>query len=122
MTEAGSGAVQDKHKLRLAEIIRAINDLFEGDITEGDAVAYHGVLEAKMLESETLREQAAANSKQQFGSSPDLGRELMNAIMDAMTAHQEMSKQALGSEGIRARILSTLLGPGELWEELRRAR
>ena len=122
VTEAGSGAVQDKHKLRLAEIIRAINDLFEGDITEGDAVAYHGVLEAKMLESETLREQAAANSKQQFGSSPDLGRELMNAIMDAMTAHQEMSKQALGSEGIRARILSTLLGPGELWEELRRAR
>ena len=121
VTEAGSGSVQDKHKLRLAEIIRAINDLFEGDITDGDAVAYHEVLGAKMLESETLRQQAAANSKQQFSSSPDLGRELTNAIMDAMSAHQEMSRQALGSEGIRARILATLLGPGELWQELRRA-
>ncbi len=43
----------------------------------------------------------------------------MNAIMDAMAAHQTMSKQALNSEIIRARMLATLLGPGELWEQLR---
>ncbi len=43
----------------------------------------------------------------------------MNAIMDAMAAHQVMSRQALNSESIRARMLATLLGPGELWEALR---
>lgn len=37
-----------------------------------------------------------------------------------MSAHQAMSRQALNSEQVRARILSTLLGPGELWEALRR--
>ncbi len=120
VTETGSGQVQDKHKLRLQEIIAAINDLFEGEITEGDAVAYvDGVIKTKMLESDLLRSQAAANTKEQFMNSPNLGEELMNAIMDAMAAHQVMSKQALNSEAIRARMLTTLLGPGELWEALR---
>ena len=122
VTETGSGQVQDKHKLRLQEIISAINDLFEGEITEGDAVAYvDGVIKTKMLESDLLRSQATANTKEQFTNSPNLGDELMNAIMDAMAAHQVMSKQALNSETIRARMLATLLGPGELWEALRGA-
>jgi len=30
-----------------------------------------------------------------------------------------MSRQALNSDSIRARILATLLGPGGLWEALR---
>lgn len=120
LTEAGSGQVQERHKLRLAEIVRAINDLFEGEVTEGDAVSYvDGVLKAKMLESETLRAQAAANTKEQFANSPSLQDELLRAIMDAMAVHQTMSKQALDSEGIQARILSVLLGPGELWQALR---
>ncbi|MDJ0390272.1 DEAD/DEAH box helicase family protein [Roseomonas sp. E05] len=120
VTQVGSGQVQDKHKLRLQEIILAMNDLFEGEITEGDAVAYvDTVLKEKMLESELLRSQAAANTKEQFGNSPNLSDELMNAIMDAMAAHQAMSRQALNSDNIRGRILATLLGPGQLWEALR---
>jgi len=120
ITEIGSGQVQEKRKLRLQEIIRAINDLFEGEITEGDAVTYvDDVLKAKLLESETLRAQAAANTKAQFANSPSLQDELLKAIMDAMAAHQTMSKQALNSEHIRVCILSVLLGPGELWEALR---
>jgi type I restriction enzyme, R subunit len=39
--------------------------------------------------------------------------------MDAMSAHESMSKQALGSERVQAGILSTLLGPGALWQALR---
>jgi type I restriction enzyme R subunit len=116
----GSGQVQDKYKLRLEQIIAAINDLFEGEVTDGDAVTYvDSVLKSKLMESETLRAQAVANTKEQFESSPSLNEELLNAIMDAMAAHQSMSKQALNSENIRARILATLLGPGALWEALR---
>ena len=44
---------------------------------------------------------------------------MMNAVMDAIAAPQAMSKQALNSESIRARMLAVLLGPGELWEALR---
>ena len=120
ITQVGSGQMQDKHKLRLQEIILAMNDLFEGEITEGDAVAYvDTVLKEKMLESELLRSQAAVNTKEQFGNSPNLSDKLMNAIMDAMAAHQTMSRQVLNSDNIRGRILATLLGPGQLWEALR---
>ena len=119
ITDAGSGQVQDKQKLRLAEIIRAINDLFEG-VTEGDALPYvDSVLKSKMMESAQLQAQAKANTKEQFMNSPSLNEELMNAIMDTTAAHQTMSKQALNSDARRAHILSILLGPGELWEGLR---
>ena len=120
LTESGSGAVQDKRKLQLAAIIQAINDLFEGDVTEGDAVAYvDSVLKGKLLESETLQAQAAANTKEQFANSPRLQEELTNAIIDSMAAHQSMSTQALSSAKVQAGILTALLGPGALWEALR---
>lgn len=38
--EVGGGQVQEKHKQRLAEIIAALNDLFEGERTDGDKVAF----------------------------------------------------------------------------------
>ena len=83
--KGSAGAVQGKHRQRLSEVIRVVNNLFEGD-----AMAYvDTVLKAKMLESGTLKARAAATSRQQFNSSPGLGRELMNAIMDATTAHGE---------------------------------
>jgi type I restriction enzyme, R subunit len=45
ITEVGSGQVQDHHKAMLAAIIQALNDLFEGEVTDGDAVTYgDGVL------------------------------------------------------------------------------
>ena len=119
VTDVGSGQVQDKHKARLAEIIVALNDLFEGDLTDGDRVSFVEHVRTKMQESPILRAQAKANTKQQFMNSPALSDELMNAIMDAMAAHQSMSKQALNSEMVRARMLSVLLGPGALWEGLR---
>ena len=119
ITETGSGAVQDRHKKRLADIVQAINDLFEGNITEGDAVSYVETMKAKMMESPILIEQAAANGKEQFSNSPNLQVELVKAIIGAMSANSSMSKQALNSEAIQARMLSVLLGPGALWEGLR---
>jgi type I restriction enzyme R subunit len=68
-----------------------------------------------------LRAQATANDKPQFMNSPNLQEELLKSIIDAMGAHQTMSKEALNSEAIRARLLTVLLGPGELWEGLRAA-
>lgn len=73
----------------------------------------------KLLESKTLVQQAASNTKQQFANSPDLSHELMNAIMDALSAHSTMSKQALESEKVRGGLKDILLGPGQLYEALR---
>jgi type I restriction enzyme R subunit len=43
----------------------------------------------------------------------------MNAVMDALTAHSAMSKQALDSEQLRDDMKDVLLGAGQLWEGLR---
>ncbi|MBK6357462.1 MAG: type I restriction endonuclease subunit R [Betaproteobacteria bacterium] len=120
MTEAGSGAVQDKEKAFLDEIIEKVNGLFEGELSDNDQLVYvNGVLKGKLLENETLMQQAANNTKEQFANSPDLSQALMHAIMDALEAHTTMSTQALGSVKIRDGLKDTLLGPAMLYEALR---
>ncbi len=116
----GSGTVQEKEKARLGEIIAKVNDLFEGELTEDDRLVYvNNVIKGKLLESKTLVQQAANNTKEQFANSPDLSSELMNAIIDAFAAHSSMSKQALDSEGVRNGLKDILLGPAQLYEALR---
>ncbi len=80
-----------------------VNDLFEGDLTDDDQLVYvNNVIKGKLLESEMLVQQAANNTKEQFSNSPDLSSELLNAIMDALAAHNTMSTQALESERVQA--------------------
>jgi type I restriction enzyme, R subunit len=120
MEGAGSGQVQEKEKAYLAEIIAKVNDLFEGELSDDDQLIYvNNVIKGKLLESKTLVQQAANNTKQQFANSPDLSHELMNAIMDALAAHSTMSKQALESDKVRTGLKDILLGPGQLYEALR---
>lgn len=73
----------------------------------------------KLLESDELATQARNNTKAQFANSPTLREEMMNAIMDALAAHQAMSKQALDSQRVRDDMKDVLLGPGQLYEALR---
>ena len=56
----------------------------------------------------------------QFANSPDLKTELMNAIIAAVDAHTAMSSQALESERVREGLKDVLLGPAQLYENLRR--
>ena len=119
ITEAGGGSVQEKQTAFLNEIIQRVNDLFEGDLTDQDKLVYvNNVLMGKLLESETLRQQAVNNTKEQFANSPDLKNEITNAIIEALEAHNTMSTQALSSEAIRAAIKDILLGPARLYESL----
>lgn len=120
ITDLGTGSVQEKEKALLAEIITKVNDLFEGELSDEDKLVYvNNVIKSKLLESETLVEQAANNTKEQFANSPDLANGIMNAIIDALEAHSIMSKQALGSEKVRNGMRDVLLGPAYLYEALK---
>ena len=120
MGDSGGGAVQDKQKALLSEIVAKVNDLFDGELTDDDKLVYvNNVLKGKLLESDLLVQQAMSNSKERFADSPDLKEVLRDAIIDAFEAHDLMSKQALDSEKVRRGLLSILLGPAELYEALR---
>jgi type I restriction enzyme R subunit len=117
---AGTGGVQEKQQAYLVEIIEKVNGLFEGELTDEDQLVYvNGVLKGKLMENETLAKQASSNSKEQFANSPDLKNALLQAIMDALDAHNTMSTQALNSEKVRDGLRDILLGPGQLYEGLR---
>ncbi|RUT83699.1 type I restriction endonuclease subunit R, partial [Mesorhizobium sp. M7A.T.Ca.US.000.02.1.1] len=121
--DTGSGSVQERQKALLAEIVAKLNDLFQGDVTDDDQLIYvNNVIKGKLMESETLAQQAANNTKEQFANSPDLSKAILDAIIDAFEAHTTMSKQALDSAKIREGLKDVLLGPGQLWEELREMR
>ncbi|HQS03840.1 MAG: type I restriction endonuclease subunit R [Halothiobacillus sp. 24-54-40] len=120
ITEAGSGSVQEKEKAYLAEIIKKVNDLFAGELTDQDKLVYvNNVIKGKLLESATLRQQAANNTKEQFANSPDLKTELLNAIMGALDAHTLMSTQALNSSSVQGGLKDILLNNSGLYETLR---
>lgn len=120
MDAVGSGSVQEKQQAYLVEIIQKVNGLFEGELTDDDQLVYvNGVLKGKLLENQTLVQQAASNSKEQFANSPDLKDALLHAIMEALDAHTTMSTQALGSERVREGLRDILLEPAQLYEALR---
>ncbi len=120
ITEAGSRSVQEPQKAYMAEIIAKVNDLFDGELTDQDKLVYvNHVIKGKLLESETLRQQATNNTKEQFSNSPDLKTELMNAIMGALDAHTAMSSQALNSAKVQDGLRDILLNNAGLYETLR---
>lgn len=120
VSDIGSGGVQDKDKVALSIIIQKVNDLFDGDLTDDDKLVYvNNVIKGKLLESTVLQQQAANNSKEQFANSPDLKRELINAIMGALDAHTTMSTQALNSAEVQNGMADILLNHAGLYESLR---
>ena len=120
ITAAGSAQLRERERVYLRELIEQLNLLFGAETTEGDQLNYvNHVLKGKLLESETLQQQAANNSKQQFGGSPDLDRELEEAIVGALAAHEAMSMRALESADVRVKLKKLLLEYGGLYEALR---
>ncbi len=118
--ESGTGGVQEKERARLQEIIDKVNGLFDGEITDNDVLAYvDGALKGKFLDTELLIQQADSNTKEQFDNSPDLRKTLVHAIMDAMETHKIMGMQALNSPRRQEGLLAALLGPGNLYGELK---
>ena len=117
---SGAGLVREREKALMDELIERVNELFSGELTDDDKLVYvQQVLGAKMLESRTLQQQARNNTKEQFGSSPDLMTTLNDAIIDAYDAHKTMSQQALNSKELQAGLLRILLDYGNLYDKLR---
>ena len=118
ITETGIGSLQEKEKALLAEIIAKVNDLFQGDVTDDDQLIYvNNVIKGKLLESETLAQQATNNTKEQFANSPDLsqghsGRDhrRLRGPLDHEQAGAGLREGAGGPEGRAARAGAALRG------------
>jgi type I restriction enzyme R subunit len=118
-TQPGGGAVQDRNRASIDAILSKVNDLFVGEISDHDKLVYvNDVIKGRLLDCELLIEQAVNNTKEQFSNSPDLDKQIMEAVMDALSSFSSMSKQALESAKIRLELKEILMGPAGLYEDL----
>ena len=105
----GSGTAKDPEYVRLREIIDKMNTLFEGEeLTDADMVGFSGYVGGKFNESTVLREQAKANTLEQFLGSPDLSSAFLDAVIDSDSNFRSMSEQVLGDAKVQKAILALL--------------
>lgn len=116
---SGEGEGQQKDLMR--GTIGSLNDLVESDlIDENELMDYVNLLKSKLMKSRPLQQQAASNTKEQFGGSPDLQKELTNAIIGALDTHNALSTEALNQPAVQSELKDILLNLEGLWEELRK--
>lgn len=86
-----------------------MNVLFEGELDEHDKIALVNHVMGKMLDSEVLAQQAAANTKEQFGASPDYRNVMLESVAEGLDKYQDMAKQVLNSERVQQGLAGLLL-------------
>lgn len=109
LTGVGSGQAHDPHLALLSEIISKMNGLFEGDLDENDKLALLNHVAGKMLDNETLEKQASANTKEQFGASPDYKSIMLESVAEGLDKYQEMARQVLNNEKVQDGLAALLL-------------
>lgn len=108
ITDLGSGQAREDERVQLSELVKRLNDLFEGDLTENDTVAYVQHITGKMLENETLSQQAASNSKAQFALG-DFNAALDDTVIEGLDNYQSMASQVLGDPLKKQEFASLIL-------------
>jgi len=114
-TDLGSALGGDPVRAQLAAIIRRMNELFEGDLTDADFLNFTNYVRDKMVENPVLQQQARANSKEQFALG-EFQAALTRATIATLGNHRAMAEQVFADERKRAGFGAILLDL--VWEEL----
>ncbi len=109
LTDVGSGQARDPHRVMLSELIEKMNDLFEGELDENDKLALVNHVAGKMLDNVMLAQQAAANTKEQFGASPDYKNVMLDSVAEGLDKYTDMAKQVLNSSKVQDGLADMLL-------------
>ena len=108
LTEVGSGESHEPERAFLSEIVTQMNDLFEGELTDADLLNYACHVRDKMLENETLEQQARNNSKDQFALG-DFRTVMMDKVIEGVENYNSMATQVLNEEKIKEGFAKILL-------------
>lgn len=114
-TDLGSALGGDPVRAQLAAIIRRMNELFEGDLTDADFLNFTNYVRDKMVENPVLQQQARANSKEQFALG-EFQAALTRATIATLGNHHAMAEQVFADERKRAGFGAILLDM--VWQEL----
>lgn len=96
----GGGQAWDDPETRLSEIIKKMNAVFAGNLSEADLRGYATTLIGKMVADDTLHEQANANDTVEAFGNGAYETKLNHVVVDALESHSEMASQALRHESV----------------------
>ncbi|MCK5894810.1 MAG: hypothetical protein KAG53_10495 [Endozoicomonadaceae bacterium] len=97
--EGGGAVARDPNKEFLSEIVKQMNTLFEGELTNNDMLNYAHTLKDKLMENSKVVEQVSNNSKKQamIGGFVDA---LNDAVIESLDAHKSLATQTLDQEKV----------------------
>ena len=102
----GGGATRDPNMVAWEQILRNINDLFEGENFDPDSVNswVQGVVTI-LVKDDAIREQVNANSKEQFRESRTIEEAVTNAALDHHDAQNNILEKFFESPQRRAAVI-----------------
>ncbi len=107
--QSGTGQALTDEQRQLGAIVSAMNDLFAGDLSEADLVGYVTTIKGKLLESDTLAQQAANNNEEQFAMG-DFKDVLTDLILEGQENHNKIAEQLLKDERVFTAMQGMLAG------------
>jgi len=113
----GGGQAWDDPDDRLSAIIKKMNEVFSGNLSEADFRGYATTLIGKMVEDDTLQEQAKANDTAEAFGNGAYEDKLNAAVIAALEGHSDMADQALKHSNVFKGLANLLLD--EVYKQLR---
>ena len=113
----GGGQAWDDPEDRLSAIIKKMNEVFSGNLSDADFKGYATTLIGKMVNDHTLQEQAQANDTVDAFANGAYETKLNNAVVDALENHSAMADQALRHEKVFKGLANLLVE--EVYRQLR---
>ena len=113
----GGGQAWDDPEDRLSAIIKKMNEVFSGNLSDADFKGYATTLIGKMVNDPILQEQAQANDTVDAFANGAYETKLNNAVVDALDNHSAMADQALRHEKVFKGLANLLVE--EVYRQLR---
>jgi len=109
-----SAKPKDRETERLSEIIERMNQLFEGEFSDGDALSYARTIMTKLRENDRVMTQLQENSREQ-AMKGDFPTAVEDAVIESMETHTELAQQFLSKKQVKdgfARLVMDLMLEG----------
>ncbi|WP_229262095.1 type I restriction endonuclease subunit R [Duganella guangzhouensis] len=113
----GEGQAWDDLEDRLSVIIKKMNEVFSGNLSDADFKGYATTLIGKMVGDPILQEQAQANDTVDAFANGAYETKLNSALVDALENHNAMADQALRHEKVFKGLANLLVE--EVYQQLR---
>lgn len=124
VTDNGLREAQDRKKAYLSELVGKLNDALGKEISDTDQVAFAVHVSEKLRDNEVVMAQVQNNANDQ-AMKANLPAAAVQAIVGAMTTHNELATKLLSDETTRGLFLDVVYellkrdGPGGLFDAAR---